>query len=278
MSDAPIRPASAALSYVLLSLIALAMIFPFLWMVGTSFKTLSEAFAYPPQFVPKSWRFDNYTRLFQSVPMWTFLLTSVKLTVLNVVGVLLSCSMAGYALARLSFPGKRILFIATLITLMVPYQVTLIPVFILFQKFGWKNTHYPLWVPAFFGGAFGVFMLRQFFLSIPKDLYEAGLVDGCSPGRILFRIYLPLTKPALTTLGVFTFMASWNDLLNPLIYIDTLERMPLTAGLSFLQSQYGSDWPLMMAGAVISILPILIVFIVAQRSFIEGIAATGLKG
>lgn len=267
-----------ALAYVALVAVAFLMIFPFLWMVGTSFKHFDEAFVFPPQFLPKQWRGDNYVRLFEAVPMVPFLLNSAKLTSLTVIGILLSCSMAGFALARLAFPGSGTLFGGTLVTLMVPYQATMIPVFIMLQAIGWKNTHYPLWVPAFFGSAFGVFMLRQFFLSIPKDLYEAALVDGCSPGGVLFRIYLPLSKPALATLGVFTFMASWNDLLNPLIYIDTIEKMPLTAGLSFLQSQYGSDWPLMMAGAVISILPILIVFLFAQRSFIEGIAATGLKG
>jgi multiple sugar transport system permease protein len=254
------------------------MVFPFLWMVTTSFKSLDEAFAYPPRLMPQEWRFSNYTRLFESVPMAQFIFNSVKLTVLNVVGLLLTCSMAGFALSQLRFPGQKIIFSSTLATMMVPYQVTLIPVFILFQWFGWKDTHYPLWVPAFFGSAFGVFLLRQFFMSIPRDLYEAALIDGCHPGTILFRVYMPLAKPALATLGVFTFINSWNDLLNPLIYIDTLEKMPLTAGLSFLQTQYSSNWPLMMAGALISILPVLIVFFFAQRAFIEGIAYSGLKG
>jgi multiple sugar transport system permease protein len=264
--------------YVVLSIIAFVMVFPFLWMVTTSFKSLDEAFAYPPRLMPQEWRFSNYTRLFESVPMAQFIFNSVKLTVLNVVGLLLTCSMAGFALSQLRFPGQKIIFSSTLATMMVPYQVTLIPVFILFQWFGWKDTHYPLWVPAFFGSAFGVFLLRQFFMSIPRDLYEAALIDGCHPGTILFRVYMPLAKPALATLGVFTFINSWNDLLNPLIYIDTLEKMPLTAGLSFLQTQYSSNWPLMMAGALISILPVLIVFFFAQRAFIEGIAYSGLKG
>lgn len=263
--------------YVLLAIPAALMIFPFVWMALTSLKGLDEAFAYPPRLLPTSLRFSNYTEIFNAIPMVAFVLNSFKITTLTVVGTLLSCSMAAFALACLNFPGKRLLFSGTLATMMVPYQVTLIPLFILFQWIGWKDTHYPLWVPAFFGGAFGVFLLRQFFLGVPRDLYEAALVDGCSPGRILFQIYLPLARPALTTLGVFTFMASWNDLLNPLIYVDTLEKMPLTAGLSFLQGQYGSNWPMMMAGAMISIAPILVVFFLAQRSFVEGIATSGLK-
>lgn len=272
------RPVWLAGEYALLAVPAALMVFPFVWMALTSFKGLDEAFAYPPRLLPQGLRWSNYTRLFQDgIPMWAFVLNSFKITTLTVLGALVSCSMAAFALACLKFPGRGLVFGGTLTTMMVPYQVTLIPTFILFQTFGWKDTHYPLWVPAFFGGAFGVFLLRQFFLGVPRDLYEAALVDGCSPGRILFAIYLPLARPALTTLGVFTFMASWNDLLNPLIYIDTLEKMPLTAGLSFLQGQHGSDWPMMMAGAMISILPILIVFFAAQRSFVEGIATSGLK-
>ncbi len=266
------------LSYTLLTVVAFLMVFPFLWMASTSLKNIGEAFEYPPAFIPRHWRFENYYRIFETVPIGPFLFNSFKITSLNMIGTLLSCSMAGFALALLQFPGKRTVFLATLGTMMVPYQVTLIPVFIMFQYFGWKDTHYPLWVPAFFGGAFGVFLLRQFFIGIPRDLYEAALVDGCSPGGIHFRIFLPLAKPALTTLGVFTFIGSWNDLLNPLIYVDTLEKMPLTAGLSFLQTQYASNWPLMMAGAMISIIPILIVFFSAQRAFVEGIATSGMKG
>jgi multiple sugar transport system permease protein len=269
---------AAIVRYAVLLIIALLMVFPFLWMVTTSFKSMEEAFRYPPSLIPDKIHWENYRKLLAALPITRFFLNSVKITTLNVVGVLLSCSMAAFALARLNFPGRTLLFAAALITLMVPWQTTLIPVFIMFQKIGWKDSHYPLWVPAFFGGGFAVFFLRQFFLGIPRDLYEAALVDGLSPAGILFRIYLPLAKPALTTLGVFTFIASWNDLLTPLIYIDTLEKMPLTAGLSFLQGQYSSDWPMMMAGAVVSIVPVLLIFFASQRVFVEGIATSGIKG
>ncbi len=274
----PARMFRNAFVYTILIAIAFGMVFPFLWMAGTSLKSMGEAFAYPPKLLPEKWLWSNYTRIFETVPMGPFLFNSFKLTTLNVLGLTLSCSMAGFSLACLTFKGSKTIFLGTLTTLMVPYQVTLIPVFIMFQALKWTDTHFPLWVPAFFGSAFGVFFLRQFFLGIPRDLYEAALVDGCTPGGILFRIYMPLAKPALTTLAVFTFMNSWNDLLNPLIYINTLEKMPLTAGLSFLQTQYASNWPLMMAGAMISILPILLIFILAQRAFVEGIASSGLKG
>ncbi|MEQ8821137.1 MAG: carbohydrate ABC transporter permease [Sumerlaeia bacterium] len=271
--------ATAAGWYFVLTVIALAMVFPFLWMVSTSLKTFSSAFAYPPTLIPEAWNWSNYTDLFTKdyLPVLRFTLNSFKITGLAVLGMLLSCSMSAFAMARLNFPGRPVIFGATLVTLMVPYQLTIIPVFILFQWLGWKDTHYPLWLPTFFGGAFGVFFLRQFYISIPKDLYEAALVDGCNPFTILWRIYLPLSRPALATLGVFTFMASWNDLLNPLIYIDTLEKMPLTAGLSFLQGQFSSDWPKMMAAAMVSILPILVLYICAQKAFVSGIATTGLK-
>lgn len=282
MSDAPAprlpRLLSSAVVYVLLAAIALAMVFPFVWMATTSLKGLDESFRYPPALMPEQMRWSNYGKLVDAVPMAPFLKNSAKLAFLNVTGILLSSAMAAFALALLDFPGRKAVFAGTLTTLMVPYQVTLIPAFIMFQWIGWKDSHYPLWVPAFFGSAFGVFLLRQFFAGIPRDLYEAALVDGCTPGGVLFRIYAPLARPALTALGVFTFMNCWNDLLNPLIYIDTLEKMPLTAGLSFLQSQHGGNWPMMMAGAMVSILPVLAVFFAAQRAFIEGIATSGVKG
>lgn len=256
---------------------AVVMAFPFVWMIMTSLKPPADVFIFPPRLLPEQWRWDNYQRLFTTVPMGLFLFNSFKITMLTVVGVLISSSMAAFCLAQLSFPGKKIIFALTLATLMIPYQVTLIPVFIFFQKIGWKDTQYPLWVPAFFGTAFGVFMLRQFFISMPRELYEAALIDGCSIGGIWWRLFLPLSKPAMATLGVFSFMWSWNDLLNPLIYLDSLEKMPLTAGLTYFQQQYSSDWSLLMSGGLLSILPIVIIFFFAQRFFIQGISTTGFK-
>lgn len=205
------HPLHTSLLYLAMVLIAIAMVFPFFLMVTTSLKSQGESFRFPPTMLPETWHWANYRELFELMPMGHFLFNSVKLTVLNVVGVLLSSSMAAFALGCLQFPGRRPLFGATLATLMIPYQVTLIPAFIIFMALGWKDTHYPLWVPSFTGSAFGVFLLRQFFMGIPRDLYEAALIDGCSIGGILFRIYLPLSKPALTTLGVFTLPGgSWS--------------------------------------------------------------------
>jgi len=196
---------------------------------------------------------------------------------LSTIGQLISCSLGAFAFSVLNFRGRNVLFLALLATLMVPYQVTLIPTFILFSKLGWVGTHLPLWVPAFWGGAFGTFLLRQFYLTIPLDLAESARIDGANIFQIFRHIYLPLSKPAMATLAIFTFMWSWNDLLNPLIYVSELDQLTLTVGMSLFQNQYGGKWTLMMAAAVVSILPILLVFFLAQKYFIQGIALTGVK-
>jgi ABC-type glycerol-3-phosphate transport system permease component len=201
----------------------------------------------------------------------------MKIASLATIGQLISCSLGAFAFSVLKFRGRDLLFLALLATLMVPYQVTLIPTFILFSKLGWVGTHLPLWVPAFWGGAFGTFLLRQFYLTIPMDLAESARIDGANIFQIFRHIYLPLSKPALATLAIFTFMWSWNDLLNPLIYVSELNQLTLTVGMSLFQNQYGGKWTLMMAAAVVSILPILIIFFMAQKYFIRGIALTGVK-
>ncbi|MGF1573644.1 MAG: carbohydrate ABC transporter permease [Sumerlaeia bacterium] len=261
----------------ILSLGAFLMVFPFIWMISTSLKTTGGAFSYPPTLIPETLKWENYTKLFTTVPMGTFLLNSVKISGLTVLGMIISSSMAAYALALLNFPGRKLLFVGMLATLMIPYQVLIIPTFILYDKMGVIDQQLTLWLPAWFGGAFYIFLLRQFYVMIPRDLYEAAMLECLSPGAILFQIYMPLSKPALATVALLTFMASWNDLLNPLVFLNTMEKFPLTAGLSFLQGQYGSDWPVMMASAVISVVPILIFFLFSQRYFIEGVANTGLK-
>lgn len=265
------------LPILILSVGGFLMVFPFIWMISTSLKSTSGAFTYPPELIPGKLHWENYTKLFDTVPMGTFLLNSVKISGLTVLGMILSSSMAAYALALLNFPGRRLLFVGMLATLMIPYQVLIIPTFILYDKMGVIDNHLTLWLPAWFGGAFYIFLLRQFYQMIPRDLYEAAMLDGLSPAGILFQIYMPLSKPALATVALLTFMASWNDLLNPLVFLNSMEKFPLTAGLSFLQGQYGSDWPVMMASAVISVIPILVFFIFCQRYFIEGVATSGLK-
>lgn len=264
----------------------LLMMVPFLWMITTSLKTRAEVFAVPPTILPASPRFANYTEMWAALPFATFFVNSVKLAVLNTGGQLISCSMAAYAFAVLRFPFRGPLFALLLVTLIIPFQVVLVPNFILYRLLphpfstsgNWIGTQEPLWVGAFLGGAFGTFLLRQFFLTIPRELADAARVDGANPWQIYRHIYLPLAKPALATLAIFTFMWSWNDFINPIIYLRDVQSFTLTAGLSLFQGQYVGKWPLLMAGALVSVVPMIILFVIAQRQFVRGIAMTGIKG
>ncbi len=271
------RRVAASVSHLVLLAGSIIMIVPFIWMLSTSFKAPGMTFVYPPQWLPDPLVWQNYVDMWTALPFGAFFLNSVKISTLNTLGQVLTCAMGGFAFGVLKYRGRDALFLLLVATLMVPYQVTLIPVFILFSKIGWVGTHLPLWVPAFWGGAFGTFLMRQFFMTIPLDLAESARIDGANVFRIFRYIYVPLSKPAMATLAIFTFMWSWNDLLNPLIYVQELRLLTLTVGLSFFQNQYGGKWTLMMAGAVVSILPILLVFFVAQKYFIQGIALTGVK-
>ena len=265
------------LSHIILLSGAVVMVLPFIWMISTSFKEPGQTFVYPPQFIPDPITFDNYPNMWNALPFAKFFFNSVKIASLNTIGQLITCSMAAFAFSVLIFRGRDLLFLLLIATLMIPYQVTLIPTFILFSKIGWVGTHLPLWVPAFWGGAFGTFLLRQFYLTIPIDLAESARIDGASIWQIYRHVYIPLSGPPMAALAIFTFMWTWNDLLNPLIYVNELDKLTLTIGLSFFQNQYGGKWTLMMAGAVVSILPIIIIFFFAQKYFIQGIATTGVK-
>ena len=254
------------------------MIVPFLWMLSTSLKTTAQSMAFPPEWWPRPFIWENYTQIYEYMPFFTFLFNSVKITFFVLVGQLLTCSLAGYAFAKLRFPGRRPLFLILLSTMMIPSQVTLIPVFIIMKSLGWINTHYALIVPAFFGSVFGTFLLRQFFLGLPNDLEDAARIDGCSPFGIYWRIMLPLAKPSLATLGIFTFMGTWNDFMRPLIYLSDMDKMTLPVGLALLSNHQDIRIPLIMAGAVLSLLPILVLYVFGQKYFVQGIALTGMKG
>jgi multiple sugar transport system permease protein len=262
------------------------MMVPFLWMITTSLKTRSEVFALPPTILPAVPRWENYLDMWNALPFGSFFVNSLKLATLNTVGQVISCSMAAYAFAALRFRFRGPLFGLLLVTLIIPFQVVLVPNFILYRLLphpfstsgNWIGTQEPLWVGAFLGGAFGTFLLRQFFLAIPRELADAARVDGANPWQIYRHIYLPLARPALATLAIFTFMWSWNDFINPIIYLRDVPSFTLTAGLSLFQGQYVGKWPLLMAGALVSVLPMIILFIVAQRHFVRGIALTGIKG
>jgi multiple sugar transport system permease protein len=281
-----LRTARRAILVGLLIAGGLLMTAPFLWMITTSLKTRAEVFAVPPTLLPIQAQWHNYPDMWNALPFASFFLNSFKLATLNTIGQLISCSMAAFAFATLRFRFREPLFALLLVTLIIPFQVVLVPNFILYRLLphpfstsgNWIGTQEPLWVGAFLGGAFGTFLLRQFFLAIPRELGDAARVDGANPWHIYRHIYLPLAKPALATLAIFTFMWSWNDLIDPIIYLRDIETLTVTAGLSLFQGQYVGRWPLLMAGALVSVLPMIILFIVAQRHFVRGIALTGIKG
>jgi multiple sugar transport system permease protein len=265
-------------TYALLSLGAVIMVLPFLWMVATSFKLPADQ--YTKTLIPNPATLDNFRELWGHLPFPRLMWNSFVLAVLNVAGQLLTCSMGAFAFAVVRFRGRNLLFALLMVTLMIPSQVTLIPNFIIFKWLGVLGTQIPLWLPAFWGGAFGTFLLRQFFLTIPRDLADAARVDGASLIQIYRYVYLPLARPALAALSIFTFMWAWNDLLHPLVSLPTdLQRTTLTVGLAFFQQQLvqGGKFTVLMSGALFSILPLLLVFFVAQKQFVEGIALTGVK-
>ena len=265
-------------AYLLLSLGAVIMVLPFLWMIATSFKLPADQFT--KTLIPNPITLNNFKELWSHLPFPRLMWNSFLLSVLSVIGQLLTCSMGAFAFAVVRFRGRKLLFALLMLTLMIPGQVTLIPNFIIFKNLGLVGTQVPLWLPAFWGGAFGTFLLRQFFLTIPNDFAEAARVDGASLVQIFWYIYLPLAKPALAALSIFTFQWSWNDLLHPLVYLPTdLHKTTLTVGLAFFQQQLvqGGKFTVLMSGALISILPLLLVFFFAQKLFVEGIALSGVK-
>jgi multiple sugar transport system permease protein len=271
---------AAGARYALCALVAAITVFPFLWMVSTSFKLPAEAITLPPKWIPVPFTLENYVKLFTSdlLPFPLFFLNSLKITSLVVVGRLFVCSLGAYGFARLEFPGRDAAFALLLASLMVPEVVQIIPLYIGYAQIGWIDTHWPLIIPPIVANTFGTFLLRQFFMSIPKDLEEAALIDGANHFDIYWRIMLPLAKPALATLAIFTFMGSWNDFLHPLIFLNSTQNFTLTVGLAFFQGQAGTDYTRLMAGVVISVLPILIVYSLAQQHFTRGVVLSGVKG
>ena len=256
---------------------AITMILPFLWSVSTSLKNISEVFVFPPTLFGESIQWENYLRISDRFPFMTYLLNSIKVTVITVAAQLMTSSMAGFVFARLKFKYRELLFGLYLATMMIPAQVTLIPNFIIMRSYNLVDTHWALILPALVS-AFGTFLLRQFFLTIPASLEDAAKIDGCTPFGVYWRIFIPLSKPAMATLGVFVFMGMWNDFLSPLVYINSQEMMTLPLGLASMQGMYSTDWPVLMAGTVITIIPLIVVFLLAQDFFIKGITLSGLKG
>ncbi|MDE0199241.1 MAG: carbohydrate ABC transporter permease [Caldilineaceae bacterium] len=253
--------------------------FPFYWLIITSLKTDAQLFIWPPALIPSPVEWTHYGDALEAVPLVRYFFNSLYLAVLNVLGVLFSCSIVAYAFARYRAPGSRVLFAVLLATMMLPAHVTMIPLFLVFRALDWVDTLRPLWVPAFLGNAFFIFLLRQFFMSLPQELFDAARIDGCSEFGQYWRIMLPLSKPALTTVAIFQFQFTWNDFLGPLIYINSQDKKPLALGLQdFYKTQATVEWQQLMAASVMMVLPVVLLFFFLQRYFIEGIALTGLKG
>lgn len=261
-------------------LIALGIVFgfPFYWLVTTSLKVDTQLFVVPPILFPDPINWRNYPRMFEFLPFHRFIINTVLITALTMGGILFSCPLAAYSFARLRWPGRNIAFLSILATMMLPDQVTLIPQYLIFKAFGWIDTWQPLWVPAWFGSAFFIFLLRQFFLTIPIELEDAAKIDGAGFVTIYWKIMLPLVTPALATVAVFAFIGSWNNFLGPLIYVNTTEKMPISLALRLFQTLHSAEYGLMMAASTITTLPIVALFFFAQRYFIQGIVLTGLKG
>ena len=265
------------LLYIVLILIAVIMVVPFLWMLSTSLKTQYDAVKIPPVWIPDPPQWENYVKLFTEQPMFQFMLNTIKIVFFVVLGQLFFSSLAAYSFARISFKGRNVMFFFYIATLMVPGQVTMIPTYLMFAKAGLTDNHLALILPAFFS-AFGVFLLRQFFMSLPRELEEAAEIDGCNPFMTYWRIMLPLVVPAMLTLGVFTLMNTWNDYMGPLIYLSSPEKYTMTLGIAYFKGVYTTQWNLVMAGSIVSVVPILIAYLCAQKYFIEGIAFSGVTG
>jgi multiple sugar transport system permease protein len=276
--DEPTRPRFAFSPWhlVLIPVVAV-MVVPLAWMVLTSLQTLNETRHYPPTLVPASPQWHNYTDVLHRAPFARWFMNTLIVTVVCVVGNLLFCSLAGYAFARIRFFGREVVFVLVLATLMIPFQVVIIPTFLIVRKLGLIDTLGALILPNL-AGAFGIFMLRQFFRTLPIELEEAARIDGASRLGVLFKIVLPLSGPALATLAVITFMWTWNDFLWPLITIYNPDNMTLQLGMATFQGAHQTNTNLLMAANVMSVLPVLLLFFVAQRYFVRGIATTGLKG
>ena len=275
------------LAHVALLLICVGFAMPFVWMISTSLKELDKTMAMPPQWVPEPVMWENYPKVLQNPKLDFPLLArnTLMVAVLSVLGTTISSALVAYGFAKVRFKGNGVLFGIMLATMMIPFPVIMVSLFSIFRWLGdntplqFLGTLRPLWIPAWFGSAFNIFLLRQFFMTIPDELSEAAVVDGCSEWGIFSRIIMPLSRPALAVVALFTFMGAWNDFLGPLVYIQSPRQYTLALGLQVFQSQHGgTEWNLLMAASVLVILPIIILFFLTQKTFIQGIATTGLKG
>ncbi|CAN5479038.1 carbohydrate ABC transporter permease [soil metagenome] len=272
-------------THIALVLLSILFVMPLMWMLSTSLKPIGETMSNPPKWIPSSFQWKNYPEAIAYhkeelgfIPFLVYARNTLVVTVLCVCGSVVSNALVAYSFARIKWPGRDLFFSATLATMMIPFPVLMVPTFSLFKWLGWVGTFRPLWVPAFFASAFSIFLLRQFYRTIPMELSEAAKIDGASEWQIFLDVILPLSKPAITVVALFTFMGSWNDFLGPLIYLVDQSSFTLSVGLSAYQTQHGgTPWNLLMAASCLVILPVIVVFFFAQKVFIQGIATSGLK-
>ncbi|GIV09954.1 MAG: sugar ABC transporter permease [Fimbriimonadales bacterium] len=262
---------------VILLLVALFMA-PILWMLSTSLKPDSELFTEEIRWIPQRIAWENYQQALTTFPFWLYLRNTLIIAVLTAVGTVLSCLPPAYAFARMRWRGRNFWFWVMLSTLMLPPQVTLLPVFLLFRWLGWVDTFLPLIVPAFLGNAFLIFMLRQFFITLPQELIDAAKLDGCSEWMILWRLVAPISKPAVATVALFSFVWAWTDFMGPLIYLNDSSKFTLAVGLQYFLGRHGEQWNLLMAAATVVTAPLVALFLITQRAYVRGITLTGLKG
>ncbi|MGI6368775.1 MAG: carbohydrate ABC transporter permease [Anaerolineae bacterium] len=267
-----------AITHVVLILVSVMWVLPVVWMVSTSLKTDAQIFTWPPQWIPRPFRFENYPEAVSYIPLMLYARNTLIICAATVVGSLFSCPLVAYGLARVPWKGRNVLFTLTLATMMLPFQVIMIPLFVMFTRIHWTNTWLPLIVPSFFGSAFYIFLLRQFFMQIPQDLIDAARIDGANEFGIFMRIILPLVKPALAVITLFEVLHRWGDFMAPLIYLNEARLYTISLGLQQYRSERSTEWGYLMAASTIVTAPVIALFIFTQRTFIEGITLTGIKG
>jgi multiple sugar transport system permease protein len=266
------------LSHLVLLITGFLFFLPFYWLVSTSVKPNDELFLLPPKWIPSRLVWENFPRAWNYIPFALYFKNTLYICAFNVVATIISCTLTAYGFSRIRWPGRDFLFMVLIATMMVPYQVTLVPTFLIFKWIGWVGSFKPLTWPAFTGTPFFIFLLRQFYMTIPLELSESAKIDGASELRIFLQIMVPLTRPAMATVALFTFLWNWNDFLGPLIYLSRQEQFTISLGLRGFLTRFGAQWELLMAGTTITVLPIVVLFFLTQRTFIQGITLTGIKG
>lgn len=268
----------SVLTHIILLVGSLGFIMPLVYMVSTSLKASRQIAKFPPELIPNPVIWRNFTDVFIYAPMHKYLLNTIFIIIPTIIGASITSALAAYAFARMRAPGKQVIFMVLIATMMLPGVVTLIPTYILFAKLGWVGTFKPLIVPVLFGSPFYIFLMRQFFTTIPRELEDAAMIDGCSRWQIFWTIIVPLAKPIMATVTVFAFMGSWNDYFGPLIYLGEKSQYTLSLGLQVFVTNHRTEWGMLMAASTMMVLPVILLFFFAQKQFIQGITLTGMKG